>query len=342
MKSALLIIALLFNVNLFAQEGKVMNSEAVAFQITSKKDTIDFLVIDSVLTQQKPILLFCQGSLPIPLFFEYGEGQVWMYGGGVRNFNIEELRSKYHVVVISMPKTPLTVHMSKLNKQYSYISDTTDQNSFHEDYLLADKLETYVCRANKVLKFVLKQDWAKKDLTVIGHSQGSKVALELTVSRKDVQRLGLFAFNPNGRLDQKIRQIKEDAESGKLPWDYVQSKTEAYYQFARDFNNEDSIAVHPEYTAWKSFSHSQFKALRKVECPIYIAYGTNDISADWCDLLPLFFIENEIEDYKIVRYPEMDHNFFSADPNKSQEENTNWPMVMSEFYKWSITNASSN
>ncbi|PTT10259.1 hypothetical protein DBR27_06495, partial [Flavobacterium sp. HMWF030] len=63
-------------------------------------------VIDTVLKTKKPIFLFCQGSMPLPLFVKSKDEPMWMIGGGVANFNIEEIRKNYHLVVISMPKHP--------------------------------------------------------------------------------------------------------------------------------------------------------------------------------------------------------------------------------------------
>lgn len=51
-----------------AQAPVQMGSSSIHFQITHKDEIIDFLVMDTLLEKPRPILLFCQGSLPVPLF----------------------------------------------------------------------------------------------------------------------------------------------------------------------------------------------------------------------------------------------------------------------------------
>src|SRR5690554_7531599 len=57
------------------------------FQIKSKKDTIDFVIADTNLNVTKPLLLFCQGSLPKPLFIDFRSEE-----------HTSELQSRPHLV----------------------------------------------------------------------------------------------------------------------------------------------------------------------------------------------------------------------------------------------------
>ncbi len=41
-----------------------------------------------------------------------------MDAGGITNFDYQEIKEYYHIVVISMPKTPLIVEESELDNQY--------------------------------------------------------------------------------------------------------------------------------------------------------------------------------------------------------------------------------
>lgn len=62
-----LIILLFISEICFTQET-IKGTEYSHFQLKTKNDIIDFVVADTTLTEVKPILLFCQGSQPVPLF----------------------------------------------------------------------------------------------------------------------------------------------------------------------------------------------------------------------------------------------------------------------------------
>ena len=69
----LLCLSLIVNVFLFGQSSthpKIAEGYT-HFQTTLKKDTIDFVVAETEFKMKKPVLLFCQGSQPVPLFFDF-------------------------------------------------------------------------------------------------------------------------------------------------------------------------------------------------------------------------------------------------------------------------------
>jgi hypothetical protein len=335
---------LLFPIFLFVAvitiaQNKVEGTSYTHFQIKSKKDTIDFVIADTNLTLSKPLLLFCQGSQPVPLFFDFKEHGI--YPSSLSNFDINELNKYYHVAVISMPKTPIMVDWDHLNRQYCYITDTTNQHSYSLEYLKADYSENYIDRANKVLKFLSKKKWIKSDkIVVAGHSQGARVAVGIAASNKRVTELGLFGYNPNGRIDQAVRQIRKNAESGNITWEKADSLQQEQYEFYQMIQNPDSLETHPSLNSWKSFSKPTLNELIQLEIPVYIAYGSEDIIADYCDLLPFFFIEKKKANYSINRYPNLEHNFFPVDENgKPNHSDGKWELVMNEFIKWTNNTA---
>lgn len=312
------------------------------FQIELKNDTIDFVVADTNLNVTKPVLLFCQGSLPNPLFIDFPDRGI--LPTALNNFDIIEMNKLYHVVVISMPKTPVIAGLGNLNHSYRYVLDTAQQNSYSPAFLAADYLENYVNRANLVLKFLRKQKWVNSNqLVVAGHSQGAHIALEIAAKNKNVTQLGLFGYNPLGRIDQYIRMLRKQAESKQISWEVADSIQQKILNNYATYYNPD----HPNYQSseksWVSFSKSQVEIIASLELPIYISYGSNDIGSDFCDLLPLYFIEQGKSNYKVIRYPNLDHNFFPVDENgNTDHQNGKWIMVMNEFIKWTTITNSTN
>jgi pimeloyl-ACP methyl ester carboxylesterase len=322
----------------FGQNLSLINNEAIQFSLKQKKDTIDFIVVDTKTDEKKPIFLFCQGSLPMPLFIKPEKARMWMFGGGVTNFDINEIKKYYHLIVISMPKTPVIVNEKYLNKSYCYIPDSNKPDEFDQDYVKSDYLENYEKRANEVLKFLKKQEWVDNSkLVVAGHSQGSKVATAVALNNKKVTHLGLFGANPFGRIDQRIREYRKYVEKKEMTWDEADERTESMYQMLRDSYNADLLRKEPYLIAWKSFSKPSINDWLKIKIPTYLAYGTNDSAAELCDLVPLFYIQNSKTNLTYKRYSNLEHNFYEVDENgKANYDKENWNEVMSEFVKWTI------
>ena len=61
----------------FGQKGNVINKESTSFQIKDKNENIDFIIFDTKLDSKKPVFLWCQGSLPYPLYVDSKEG-IWL------------------------------------------------------------------------------------------------------------------------------------------------------------------------------------------------------------------------------------------------------------------------
>ncbi|SFO07901.1 hypothetical protein SAMN05421741_11937 [Paenimyroides ummariense] len=291
MQKAIKLMLFLFLINTITINAQTLiNNEVLLFSIENK--TIDFIVADKNLEEKKPILLFCQGSLPIPLLIKKEDGTTEIIAGGVKTLNLEELQKSFYVVVVSMPETPATVSESDLNNQFYF--DPRHENQPTELFLKADYVENYVNRAEKVLSFLQNQSWVSNEkLVIAGHSQGTKIASKIALQNKFVTHLGLFNPNPFGRIDEEVRQARLDAQSKKISWTEASTAIDEsilFYQHASDPKNQTED---PSLIAWKSFSQPSLNDWLKIEIPIYIAYGTEDTSSALCDIVPLFFISQQ-------------------------------------------------
>jgi len=320
----------------FSQKGTIIESKVTLFSLEQEKDTINFIVVDTVLNQKKPVFLWCQGSLPIPLFCEIENYGYYFIGGGVSSFDYEKISKVYNLVIISMPKTPVLVKKEHLNTGYQYIPNSDNPNEFLTEYVEADYLENYVKRASIVLDFLKKKNWVNNDkLVVSGHSQGTKIATKIALQNNDVTHLGLFAANPFGRIDQYVREARLNAQLGKISWDKADSLMKKNYEFYQRINNEDSVKANPSLKAWKTFTETYYDDWLTLDIPIYLAYGTEDRTSDLCDIVPLFFIEKNKNNLTLKRYIGLEHNFFEVSENgKTNHEKGHWKDVMQEFVNW--------
>ena len=318
------------------QNGELIEDKALRFSIPQETDTIEFIIVDTLLKDRKPIFLWCQGSLPIPLFGEIESHGYYFFGGGVPNFNYSEIVKRYHLVVISMPKTPVLAKKENLNSSFQYIPAPNEPRTFSIEFLKADYLDNYVNRAQAVLKFLKKQNWVSPEqLIVVGHSQGTKVATKIALENSDVTHIGLFAPSPLGRVDQYIREARLNAQLGKISWAEADSIINSQYDFYRKAQHPDSLQKNPQLIAWKTFSETFYDDWLKLDIPIFIAYGTEDRTSDLCDLVPLFFIEKGKHNLTLKRHLGLEHNFFETNENgRANYEKGHWKEVMEEFIKW--------
>jgi hypothetical protein len=336
MKKLISLLVLLIFFNFSHSQNRVGDTGFVSFTIEEENDQIDFVIADTVLNTQKPLLLFCQGSTPMPLFMDVGNNRIVPMPLG--NFDLEEMRKHYHVAVISMPKTPMIVKYGELSEQYFYIGNSGSKNPT-EEFSLADYIENYVRRANVVIDYLKTKDFIDSTkLVVCGHSQGSRVAVGIADANEDVTHLGLFAYSYERRIDGVIRKIRAQAERGEITWEEADAKQSSQYEFYKRVLNDDSLKIRPHLTSWRSFSKSTIEELASLDIPVYIANGSEDIGCANTDMIPLYFIEHGKTNYVIKRYSGLEHNFFAIVDGKPDHKNGEWKNVMNAFIEWSLDN----
>ncbi len=336
MKKAFFILnIILYSLFGYSQTRNIIENQATLFSLENKEDTIDFIIVDKNINQEKPIFLWCQGSQPVPLFCEIENYGFCFFGGGINNFSYQDIIKEYHLVVISMPMIPIKAKIENLDNQYNYIPNPKMPNAFSDDFIDGNYLENYVDRANIVLNFLKDKSWVDANkLVIAGHSQGTKVATKIAVTNSDVTHLGLFAANPFGRIDQFIREARLDAQLGKTSWGKADSVMNDNYRFYEQVNNEDSIIVYPSLKAWKTFNETYYDDWLSLDIPIYLTYGTEDQSAALCDIIPLFFIEKQKTNLYLKRHLGLEHNFFEVENGKVNYEKSHWNEVMEGFTNW--------
>jgi pimeloyl-ACP methyl ester carboxylesterase len=333
-----LLLLFLFPITVFAQDlGKIKGLNARYFQLKSEKDSIDFLLINDEIGTKKPVLLFCQGSHPMPLIISNDDGSIFI--PALSAFNYNQLARDYHLVIISMPKTPLDVNAKKLNSSNLVVQDTAIPNSWTKAFLDANYFENYVFRAKKVISYLAKQKWVdRKRISILGHSQGAKVAVGAALGNRNVFKVGFFSGNPYGRLDQTFRVLRNSALTGKRPQAEVQNEINRYYKVW------DDVVKHPndrkeEYDFsnrnWISFEKSIMPSLLRLEMPLYVAYGTEDPKAIMCDMIPIEFTAAKKTNLTMKAYVGLEHNFREIDSDGViHDDKIYWQEVIDEFAKW--------
>ena len=305
---------------------------ACRFEIVHGNDTIQFLKVGGV-EEVKPVLIFCQGSLPIPLVIEFLDGARVITG--ISNFDYKKLSGKYHIVMVSAPFIPLVVNESHLNNQYAYITDKENQHSYPLKYTDNNYRANYVDRLELVIGYLNKQKWVdKENMIAIGHSQGAGIAVELASKNSSIKGVGFLSGNPVGRITQSIWEVKQAALKGEITPEKKVERLAEIYDFWRSSNekiNQPSRHGEDSPRNMVDFSVSVVNKLTQLTIPVFIGYGTEDPAAWYCDFIPIDFISSKKKNYLVKPYIGLNHNFMELDSlGRSMSDKCHWDEVMND------------
>lgn len=330
MKTKTLIALLLFSIHSY---GQTEQPEVYGFKhlrTIYKGDAVDILVYSRKGEEQKrkPLFLFCQGSLPIPLIIKYDvEGRKGIYNVFV--FNPDSLSKEYHLAIINKPGVPLVSDQKSLQPDLTY-SDSTGK--FPAKYIERNLLDYYVARNIAVIRFLQQQPWVSNDqLIVAGHSEGSTIAAKIAYTFPKVTQLIYSGGNPYGRILTMIAQQRahesDTAGYGEQMFDLWKKVVED--PESMDTSNGDA------YKTTYEFSIPPMQYLEKLTIPVLITYGTKDYSSPFVDYFRVEMIRQKRKNYTFKAYLGVEHNFFPLKPSGEKNYDIfNWDKVADDWQSW--------
>ena len=303
------------------------------FCFITPTDTIYFAKYDTV-DVKKPLFLFIQGSLPMPLIID-DNGKLESNPFTIFNKLVFE---QFNVVIISQPNTPPVVNVKNLNNQYSYIKSENPYD-FDTNYMRRNVVETYVERANEVINCLINENLVYSDsIYVYGHSQGAYVTARLAASNENIKAIAFSATNPFGRYFGIMQEIRAKAIKGQMTEEEIQKTIE------QDWNNWNYITYTPTVpdnwtgdlpATWISFSQPVVDILANLKQPVFVVYGTRDYHSVACELLPICFGFAKKQNYKMHPVLKRGHNFeLIDDDGKRIWTDSKWTEVVNEFVKF--------
>lgn len=330
MKSLILITFLLFSVSLFGQNERPEDYGFKHLRTIYKDDTVDILIKSKKGEEQKkkPLFLFCQGSLPIPLIIKYNDnGKKGIYPLFV--FNPDSLSNEYHLAIINKPYVPLIADQKSLNADFTY-NDSTGK--FPKNYIERNLLDYYVDRDIAVIKFLQSQTWISSDkLVVAGHSEGSTIAAKLAFTFSKVTELIYSGGNPCGRILTMIEQHRAfESDTTK----YGEKVLSDWENIVDNPNNMDAT-YGDAYKATYQFSIPPMIYLEKLKIPVLITYGTKDYSSPFNDYFRAEMIRQKKKNFTFNAYIGVEHNFFPIKVNgETNFDIFNWNKVADDWRNW--------
>jgi hypothetical protein len=276
--------------------------------------------------KRKPILLFVQGSLPIPLIILDKGGKPYF----VFVFKSDSLLNQYHLAIIGKPGVPVMAQDSTLTKDYCYTDPITGQ--MPRVYQQHNYIDYLAERDKQVLKFLRKQPFAaiNQKIVVAGHSEGATVAAKLASISPDVGKLIYASENPFGRIMTEIEQEREVDKTGKIvearfkDWQRIVSKPNDVSQNKGDTNKGTYQSSIPP-----------IDYLKTLTIPVLVTYGTKDHSGKYSDLLHIEMIRMHKTNFTFKSYVGLNHNYFSTKQDGSVDYDVfNWDKVVLDWQAW--------
>jgi hypothetical protein len=267
--------------------------------------------------QKKPLMLYCQGSLPQPVLKYDSRG---LYGV----FPFDSIfQDKYHVAVMGKPGVPIIADAKDLGTNMGWYPD----GKVTDEYRKYNNLDYYTGRNNYILKLLLKEPWVEHDgIVLVSHSEGTYVATKMAANKK-VAALILSSGNPYGRI---LSILAQDRYTGN------DEHTLDYWKATVENSSDDATNGQADsYKTTFSFSQPVAEDLLKLKIPILYCYGTKDRSAPYNDLFRTEAIRLQKNNITFLAYRNLEHNYFPVDGNMKPDYNTyNWPKIAADWYTW--------
>ncbi|MFC7772847.1 alpha/beta hydrolase [Flavobacterium sp. GCM10027622] len=285
-----------------------------------QNDKVDLIIISKSedRKKKKPLLFFCQGSLPRPVVI-YDEKGLY----GTLPFNEVHFLEDYHIVIVGKPGIPLIANASVLGKKFMYLRDKHKEIP-PRNYSDKNHLDYYVSRNNFIIKQLCKERWvSKSNLVVAGHSEGSAIAVKMAILNPKVSKLIYSGGNPFGRI---VTILNESAAKKEIV---------EYWKAIVENSNVINYDSGDTYKATYSFSLPQRENLLKLKIPILVTFGSKDTAADYNYLFQVEAIREHKNNIEFIDYVGLEHNFFPLDENSEPIYTMgNWDNVANDWLKW--------
>lgn len=291
-------------------------------------DPVDAIIISKPGEEKtpKPLLLFCQDSLPQPVV-KYNEN------GLLNTFPFDEslFLEHYHILIIAKPYIPIIANSNKLSTDYTYFKDVEKQLP-PKGYTDRNYLEYYVFRNNAILKQLFKERWVKTNqLLVIGYGEGSTVAAKMASINKKITHLIYANGNPYGRIATILAQQPKNNPT-------TNSQTENIIEhWKKVVANPTQIQYEgaDTYKATYSFSQPQRDNLMQLKIPVLINYSHNDGTVAYQHLFQVEAIQHHKNNITFCSYHSLRNTIFQMNNGETiPQESFHWNTIANDWLQW--------
>lgn len=264
---------------------------------------------------RRPLILFVQGSGPVPLFGSVGDTVFHP----LFPWQLLQDTTQFNFILLSKPGIPAVCSLGRLDERYYYHAEGK-AGPAPETYLSHNTLGFYHSAYAALLDH-MNEICNCTDITVMGHSQGARIAAELA-NHPAVDRLVYMSADPLGRMATLY-----DGEYAK----FKQRDPErlSFYQGLMDPAHADSVFMGERYASFRSFAKPSILSLAKAKVPVLVIYGDLDESCPNCYVLSL--LPQWCPEIHVLHYSGYDHNYFDL------QGTNHWGDVVKDVYDWILS-----
>jgi pimeloyl-ACP methyl ester carboxylesterase len=292
-----------------------------------RNETVQYMLLGD-LHKNKPLIVFCSGSMPSPQLLKMPDGKFIPIG---LPFNFYQHLAEFNFLLLSKPGVPLAAEQKDLDPQFNYLDPHT--SNFPDAFLARNNASYYQAAWTAAIDNFLSRELVIKPgkIVLMGHSQGARVATKLAKYSTVATHLVYLSADPMGRYWEIIRRETDRPEMEASDIDSI------YHEWAEISAGKGRLAQQnpSELKSTQSFSESLLDDLLEIEMPIFLGYGTWDIACNTCGLVYFEALRMGKTNIHHGVYPRLDHNFFPFDAEGRPDYNAGkWDQVAMDVINW--------
>ncbi|MEL7195433.1 MAG: hypothetical protein AAFO96_23570 [Bacteroidota bacterium] len=294
---------------------------------------VHFLLVGDTTGGPKPLLVFLRGSTPTPLLVDVGGGRT---GALFLPFPYQAYLERVNLLFVTKPGVPILAKLENLTSSYHYLDPQTQE--VPESFTRQNLCEPLTQMAVGVLTSLENRKWIDAEhVILVGHSQGAIVGTSLASRLSMITHFAYLSADPRGRFMEIVRRERmriAEMETGQA--EAYQDLMDAWAAIMANPKSQDMFRGNT-YESWASFSRDLVGELVAMNIPVFLGFGTADISSANCDVVYLEALRQGKSHIHFHPVIDTDHNFFPLDgEGRVDYENGKWESVFSHILDWAL------
>lgn len=284
---------------------------------------LNFYVPENKLNEEKPMLVFLDGSGHLPMFYliKMPDGRTQL--GSKITIDFDALSEEFHVVLISKPGTPFLDSLEATSSR-----DFRRRYPASEEYTQQLSLDWRVNSASKIIDYLLEElPIAKQEVVVMGYSEGGQVVPKLAVTNSNITKVVSIVGSGLNQFYDMITDERSKTSKGLISAEEAQTTIDSLFVVFEDiYANPTSIDKTwwgHTYKRWASFCQDvPLENLIQLDIPILLIASGKDKNAPIAgiDYVQLEFLRQQKSNLNYKVYPNCDHYFYDLSTEQDRLE----------------------
>jgi hypothetical protein len=309
----------------FAQNRKAQDFGFRHLNLVYEEDPVNVLILSQKGEEQKrkPLFIFIQDDLPIPLIIYDEQGAF-----GTFPFDTDELLQHYHLAIVGKPFIPVVAQPAQLQDDFTYLDPQTDD--YPQEFLERNRPDYYTGRNLVVLRQLKAKAWVQAyPLVVAGHGEGSAIAARMAAASDDISHVIYSGGNP----------LAVDASPAQLSESVADTSYGQLVEYERLSNLQgDSISVATSDTVRQLQAETGLLPvhfLDQIRIPVLVVWGSEDVIAPFNELLRKKVKQQKKGNFTFLEFAGLAHNYFGLTPEGEIDYDTyHWDRIAESWLEW--------